>query len=213
MTLPAEIVQAFAKLGTATIHEAQGRLGELDPAIGPLFPGARLSGPAFPVECQPADNLMIHYALAAARSGDVLVIATGGAHAAGYWGLITTRAAMARGLAGLVLDGGVRDSAEIEALGFPVFCRGRAIKGTTKVGVGREGITLAIGGQVVAPGDLVVGDRDGVVVVPQARASAVLAAAVARDEREAGMLGSVDGGALTVDLLDLRRRLEESGLL
>lgn len=213
MTLTPEIVDALVRLGTATLHEALGRLGELDPAIAPLFPSARVVGPAFPVECQPADNLMIHYAISAAHAGDVLVVATGGAHAAAYWGGITTRAAMGRGIAGVVLDGCVRDSAEIEALAFPVFCRGRAIKGTAKVGRGRAGVPLAIGGQSVAPGDLVVGDRDGVVIIPRDRVEAALEAALARERKERDMVAAIDAGAQTVDLLGLRGRLDEAGLL
>ncbi len=112
-----------------------------------------------------------------------------------------------------MIDGGVRDSSDIVALGFPVFCRGRAIKGTTKVGTGRAGVPVAVGGQVVAAGDLIVGDRDGVVVIPSDRANEVLKAALVRDRKEKEMLKDVDRGVATVDILGLRKRLEEAGLL
>ena len=208
-----EVVAAFSRISTATIHEALGRLGEMDPGIGPLWPGARVCGPAFPLECQPGDNLMIHHALAAARAGDVLAVSAGGACGIGSWGLLTTRCARARRLAGLIIDGYVRDSTAIEHEAFPVFCRGRAIKGTTKVGVGRVGIPISVGGQTVAPGDLVVGDGDGVVVVPGSQATKILELALARDRKEGEMLAAIDRGALTVDLLDLRATLENAGLL
>jgi len=207
-----EIVAALSRISTATIHEALGRLGDMDPGIVPLGAGAQLCGPAFPVACRPADNLMIHYALAVARRGDVLVVSTGEARETGCWGLLTTRSARQRGLSGLIIDGSVRDSAAIEQEQFPVFCRGRAIKGTSKVGLGRVGIPITVGGQTVAPGDIVVGDRDGVVVVPSARAAQLLDAALARDRNEQEMLAEIDRGTLTIDLLGLRSMLEQSGL-
>lgn len=206
------LIDALGRLSTTTIYEALGQKGDLDPSIGALWPGSRLYGPAFTVESQPADNLMIHHALAVAPAGKVLVVATGGSSDRGCWGLITTRAAQARGLAGLVIDGCVRDSAAIEERGFPVFCRGRAIRGTSKVGVGRIEVPITVGGQTVSPGDVVVGDRDGVVVVPQALIRKLLEDASARDRKEAHILQEIDLGALTVDLLGLRETLERAGL-
>jgi 4-hydroxy-4-methyl-2-oxoglutarate aldolase len=208
-----QVINRLARIGTATIYEALGGLGDIDPGIAALWPGSQLCGPAFTVECQPADNLMLHYALATARQGDVLVVSTGGDGNRGYWGWITTRAAQARGLTGLVIDGSVRDSAAIEQSGFPVFCRGRAIRGTKKIGAGRADVPIMVGGQMVSPGDIVVGDRDGLVVVPLARVTELLEAALARDRKEEQMIAEIDRGALTIDLLGLRTTLEKAGLL
>ena len=208
--MDAELLAAFAALSSATIHEALGRKGELDPAIGPLWPGARICGPAYPVECKPGDNLMIHHALADASKGDVIVVDTGGAVKFGYWGMITTRAALSRGIAGLVIDGCVRDSEEIEAIGFPIFCRGRSIKGTTKTGFGRFGVALPMGGQVIAPGDLVVADRDGVVVVPADRMAQTLEDSQARDVKETKIVRQIEGGATTAAVLGLEETLRSA---
>jgi 4-hydroxy-4-methyl-2-oxoglutarate aldolase len=209
--MDAELRAAYTTLSSATIHEAMGRLGELDSAIGPLWPLARICGPAYPVECLPGDNLMIHHALTEASAGDIIVVATGGAPDCGYWGMITTRAAMSRGIAGLVIDGCVRDSDEIEAIGFPIFCRGRSIRGTSKVGRGRAAVPLSIGGQVISPGDLVVGDRDGLVVVPLDRLDATLRDSRARDLKEIDMVRHIGDGATTAALLGLEERLRGIG--
>jgi 4-hydroxy-4-methyl-2-oxoglutarate aldolase len=213
VALSLQVIEELAQISTATVHEALGGIGDIDPAIAALWAECRLCGPAFTIECQPGDNLMIHYALAKAPRGDVLVVSTQGSSDRGSWGLITTRAAQTRGLAGLVIDGSVRDSAAIEQLGFPVFCRGRAVKGTLKEGIGRAGVPISVGGQMVNPGDILLGDRDGVVVVPKARLGQTLKAARRRDRKEAEMLEQIDRGVLTVDLLGLRAALERAGLL
>jgi 4-hydroxy-4-methyl-2-oxoglutarate aldolase len=206
------LVAEFARLGTATVHEAMGRSGAIDPTIAALWPGARVCGLAFTILCGPADNLMIHAGLARPGDGHVLVVATDEPEA-GYWGLITTHAARAGGFTGLVIDGGVRDTEEIEALGFPVFARGRCIRGTSKTGVGVLNEPISIGGQIVRPGDLVLGDRDGLVVVPRQDAAKVLLASRARDKKEEAIIAAADRGELTADLLGLRAILEQNRLI
>jgi 4-hydroxy-4-methyl-2-oxoglutarate aldolase len=207
LALTATVIDLYSHLGTATIHEALGQAGDLDPAVAPLWPGAYVCGPAFTVECPARDNLMIHHALATAAPGDVLVVTVGDSPPAGLWGLIMTRAAMVRGITGLVTDGWIRDSDAVEAVAFPVFCRGRAIHGTTKSGVTPVGSTITIGGQTIARGDLVVGDRDGVVVVPRTRVRETLQRAMAREQKENEILERLDQGASTVELLGLRNAL------
>lgn len=189
-------------LSSATLHEAAGRVGALPSVIGPAFPGARIAGPAFPVGCPPGDNLWIHRALYAADPGEVLVVDVGGGTEFGYWGEILSTAAIARGLAGLVISGGVRDREGLADLGLPVFSAGRCIRGTGKdqAAVGSLGATVRIGEVFVDRGDLVVGDADGVVVIAQADTEAVLKAALERDAREAELMRRLRAGERTLDL-------------
>jgi 4-hydroxy-4-methyl-2-oxoglutarate aldolase len=161
-------------------------------------------GDAYPVMARASDNLAVHRALAAAPRGSVLVVSTGGDKFRAFWGEIMTRAALARGLAGLVIDAGVRDSHYIRESGFPVFCPGTAIPGTDKSWPGSVNESVVIGNTLVNPGDLVVGDDDGVVVIPQAEVARTLELAQARTEREATIMQKLGEGELTLDLLDLR---------
>lgn len=181
-----EIVSAFFNLAAATVHEASGRKGAVDSAIKPVARGVRVCGPALTVQCAPGDNLMLHKALEIARSGDVIVAEVAGEYNYGYWGSLMTVSAVARQLGGLVINGCVRDSREIIELGFPVFCRGFAIKGTTKREPGLVNYPLFFGKVLVSPGDLVLGDDDGVVIVRYAEIEEVLAKSLKRvnDERE-----------------------------
>ncbi len=178
------LVQGFAGIGSATIHEAAGRIGSVDPAIRSLAKGVRLLGPAFTVSCQPCDNLMLHKALQIAAPGDILVVSTQGCPNAGYWGGLMTTAAMARGLGGLAIDGGVRDSEELIESGFPIFSRGICIRGTSKDTLGSINHPIVFGEVCVNPGDLIAGDDDGLVVIPRKDVDAVLAASRRRAENE-----------------------------
>lgn len=191
-----------ARHGASTLHEAQGRSGDLPAAIRAMTATAALAGPAFTVATRPGNNLLVHRALAVAPRGSVLVVGTGGTegHPWGYWGDILTVAAMERGIAGLVIDGCVRDLAAIAASGFPVFARGTAIRGTEKSPDGEIGGALTLGHAVVRSGDLIVGDADGVVAVPAARAVEAIAAARARTEKEAGIIAALRGGRTTLEL-------------
>jgi 4-hydroxy-4-methyl-2-oxoglutarate aldolase len=205
-------IAALRDLGAATVYEAQGGRGAVDSGIKPIDPNSRLAGRALTIDTAPADNLMFHYALLKARPGDVLVVDAKGFLEAGPWGDILTEAALARGIAGLVTNGAVRDATSIEAMGFPVFCRGLSIKGTGKNHLGRVGGPVILGGVNVQPGDVVVGDRDGVVVVPAAEADAVLAKAQRRAEKEEDFRQAIREGRSTVELLGLTDTLLQLGL-
>jgi 4-hydroxy-4-methyl-2-oxoglutarate aldolase len=191
------------RLGSATVYEAAGAEGALDPAIAPVWPGARVCGPALPVQCSPGDNLAVHLALAAAEPGVVLVV-DAHAHLAGYCGEVLAVAAQARGVLGLVMDGGVRDTDALERLRFPVFARGRSIARTVKHEPGRVGQPVVAGGALVRPGDVVVADADGVAVIRAERLGEVLDASRARVAKEEGVMERLRAGELTLDLLGLR---------
>jgi 4-hydroxy-4-methyl-2-oxoglutarate aldolase len=193
-------LKQIAAIPTATLHEAMGKMGALPPAIKPLNQNMRLCGKAVTVQSMPGDNLLLHRALAMASAGDVLVVTVSNYYEAGYWGEIMTVAALERGLAGLVIDGCVRDADAIELLGFPVFCRGLCIKGTTKYGKGSLNQAVIIGDSQVRPGDIIVGDRDGVVVVPSDRLQATIDAAGERERKEAATMAELKRGRTTLDI-------------
>ncbi|MDQ0012860.1 4-hydroxy-4-methyl-2-oxoglutarate aldolase [Variovorax boronicumulans] len=205
-------LESLRALGAATVYEAQGAHGAFDSGLKPLDPANRLVGPALTVDLRPADNLMLHYALLKAQPGDVLVVDAKGFLEAGPWGDVLTEAAMARGVAGLVIHGAVRDADAIVRMGFPVFCRGLSIKGTGKHQPGRLNVPLCIGDAVVHPGDIVVGDRDGLVMVARDDVDRVLASAQAREEKEAGFRRAIANGASTAELLGLGDTLHRLGL-
>lgn len=197
-----ETIALARKLGAATLHEAAGRIGALPSAIKPVDPSMTLCGPAFTVHCPALSNLQIHHALYQAGPGDILVVHVSGGVEAGYWGDILNEAAMARGLGGLVIDGGVRDTAGLATMPFPVFSHGVCIRGTGKdydaIAWLQEPVRM--GEVTIQPGDLVMGDRDGVVVLPAARVTEVIAAAQAREADEARKIALIRQGARTLDL-------------
>ncbi len=199
-----EIADAFRRLGVATVYEGSGVPCALDPAIKPVWAGAGLCGPAFTIRCHPGDNLAIHRALEQVPPGEVLVVQAGG-HLAGYWGEILTVAAQVRGVAGLVIDGGLRDVDALQRLRFPAFARGAAVFRTVKFEPGDLAVPLVVAGVIVEPGDLVLGDADGVLSVPRARIPSVLEAARRRADRETHYLERIRNGELTLDVLGLRR--------
>ncbi|WP_313802163.1 4-hydroxy-4-methyl-2-oxoglutarate aldolase [Sphingobium sp.] len=190
---------------TATLHEAVGRRGALPSAIKPIDSGMRVVGPALPVRCPPGDNLWIHRALAEAAPGDVLVVACGPGDEFGYWGEIMATAAVARGVAGLVITGGVRDSLALIDLGLPTFAGRICIQGTGKdpAGNGAVGEPVRVGAAHIRKGDLIVGDADGVLVLTPEEAEWVIPAGRDRDSREASILEQVRAGALTLDVYNL----------
>jgi 4-hydroxy-4-methyl-2-oxoglutarate aldolase len=208
-----KLVEAFRDLGAATVYEASGRRGSVDPRIKPLVRGIRLLGPAFTVECHPKDNLMLHKALQIAQKGDVLVASTQGYPDAGYWGGLMSGSAVARELGGLAIDGCVRDSAELLELGFPVFCRGTCMRGTVKGTLGRINHPILFGEVVVNPGDLVLGDDDGLVIVARAEMEAVLKAARERVANEVKKAEQLAKGVSSVELNKLDRVFESLGLV
>jgi 4-hydroxy-4-methyl-2-oxoglutarate aldolase len=191
-------------LGTSTLYEAQGRHGAFPPAIRPVWKGAFVAGPAFTVRVRPGDNLALHHAVALASPGNVLVVDCGGYADSGVWGEVLSVAAKHRGIAGLIVDGSVRDIERIEALGFPVFSRGVSMGGTSKDDAGTLGGTLSFGSLGVTAGDMVVGDGDGVVAIAASEFDTVLNAAIDREEREQVMMRALGEGKLTIELMDLR---------
>lgn len=191
--------------GAATLHEAGDRIGALPARLRAAFPGARLAGNALPVLAPVGDNLWIQRAIYEAEPGDVLVVATTAPDEYGYWGEILSEAAKARGLAGLIIDGGVRDTVELATVGFPVFSATVCIRGTLKdpASPGVIGQPITFGGVAVSRGDLVVGDADGVVVIPADRVDEVLAASEARVAKETDIIAQLRAGASSLDLYAL----------
>lgn len=209
---PQELIKGFADFDSATIHEASGGKGALSSEIKPIDPSSRLCGPAVTVKCRPGDNLMFHKAIYVAGPGDVLVITTGSYTEAGPWGEVMTFAAQVRGIAGMVMDGSVRDSRAIIDMGFPMFTRSLCIKGTTKDSLGLINYPIFIGGITVNPGDLVFGDADGVVIVAREEIATVLAACKARVEKEKIIMEKLKKGETTLELYGFNKSLEAKGL-
>ncbi|MFC6022575.1 RraA family protein [Plantactinospora solaniradicis] len=195
LTVAAELLA----LGTATVYEAAREECFLPYTLRPAWVGARLAGPALPVRTAPADNLPLHLAVAAARPGQVLVVAAQG-EPCGYWGEVLTVAAQQRGIAGLVIDGGVRDTAALAALAFPTFSSSIALRTTLKNDPGTVGEPIVLGGVTVHTDDLVLADEDGVVVLPADRVGTVLTAARQRQQAERRYLNRIRQGELTVDI-------------
>jgi 4-hydroxy-4-methyl-2-oxoglutarate aldolase len=197
-----DTVAAAQTLPAATLHEAGGKIGALPSAIKPVAPSFRCCGPALTVHSPGGDNLWLHRALDIARPGDVLVVHVSGAYEHGYWGEIMTTMAKVRGLAGLVIDGCVRDGALLEQIGFPVFARGLCIRGTGKDygAIGWLNEPVLIGDVTVSAGDLVAGDGDGVVVVPRLRAADVVEKSLRRERDEAAILARLQAGESTMQV-------------
>ncbi|MGF6549018.1 4-carboxy-4-hydroxy-2-oxoadipate aldolase/oxaloacetate decarboxylase [Paraburkholderia youngii] len=198
----AKVVEAARNVPAAALHEAGGKIGVLPTSIRPVAPGFRICGTAFTVHSPGGDNLWLHRAILAAKPGDVLVVYANGAYDHGYWGEVMTTAAKVRGLAGLVIDGCVRDADLLEQIGFPVFSRGLSIRGTGKDygAIGWLNAPVLLGNTTVEPGDLIVGDRDGVVAVPRARACEVVAKAAQREIDEAAICKRIEAGETTMQI-------------
>jgi 4-hydroxy-4-methyl-2-oxoglutarate aldolase len=196
-----QTADTLQKLGSATLGESGGLA--TDRRLKPAWSGAVLAAPAYPVGCTPGDNLAVHVAVTTAPKGSVLLVDVGRVADRGYWGEVLTTAAEAAGLAGLVIDGGVRDVAALEAHGFPVFSSTIALTGAGKDQRGTVGAPVKVGGVLVSWGDWVVGDVDGVTIVPAAALDDVLNAGQAREAKEAGFFAALRDGQTTVQLLDL----------
>jgi 4-hydroxy-4-methyl-2-oxoglutarate aldolase len=201
----AELSGLLLRLGAATLGESGG--APMEPRIKPVFEGASLAGPAFTARCPGGDNLAIHVAVSSAPAGSVLVVDASSLPERGYFGEVLATAAIARGVAGLVMDGGVRDVASLQALGFPVFASSVALRGTKKEGGGEVGAEIEVGGVAVSSGDLVVGDRDGVVLLPVADLKTIIAAAEQRAEKESHLIEELRRGKTTLELFGLDRSL------
>jgi 4-hydroxy-4-methyl-2-oxoglutarate aldolase len=205
-------VAALTGLGVATVHEAIGRTGYLGPEIRPVYRGSRIGGTAVTAICWPGDNLMIHAAVEQCRPGDMLVVTTTSPSSDGAFGELLATSLQHRGVCGLVTTGGVRDIADLEAMNFPVFCTAVSAQGTVKATAGAVNVPVGIGGQRICPGDAVLADDDGVVVVPRGDVGQALSAARARAEKEAATRAALRRGELGLDRYGLRATLADLGV-
>jgi 4-hydroxy-4-methyl-2-oxoglutarate aldolase len=205
-------IDGLGEAGTATVSEAMSRTGVMDPAIRSVVPGVRVAGSAVTALCQPGDNLMVHIALEHCAPGDVLVVAVTSPCTDGYFGDLLAESCRALGVRGLVIDAGVRDVAALRAMGFGAWSRHVSPQGTVKATAGSVNVAVVVGGQLVNPGDVIVADDDGVVVVARTRAELALSGSQQRLAKEAVLRSRLASGELSTDVLGLRGQITDLGI-
>jgi 4-hydroxy-4-methyl-2-oxoglutarate aldolase len=208
----AESVKILGELGVATVHEAQGRTGLMKPYLRPIYASAKVAGPAITVSCQAGDNLMIHAAVEICKPGDVLVVTTTSDSTDGMFGELLATSLVAHGVLGLIIDAGVRDVSELTAMDFPVWAKAIHAQGTVKSTAGSVNIPVVCAGASVEPGDVIVADQDGVVVVPRETAAEAAKASQARIAKEEKARERLRAGEVGLDFYGLRAKLKELGV-